>query len=135
MKIKGTNIRIFYNGNVIAKARSAQIQINGNDEDTTTKDNASLATLETRVSASWQAQVESLDNTNITTLLTAWKNCTAITIKWDETGGTNNDTAQEATFARTGTAYISDATFTFNDREIVVSNVTFLGSGALSEVV
>ena len=134
MKIKGTNIRVFMGSTVIAKSRSAQIQINGNDEDTTTKDNASLATLETRVSASWQVQVESLDNTNITTLLTAWKNTTPLTLKWDQTGGTNNATAQEASFARTGDAYISDATFTFNDREIVVSNITFLGSGALTTV-
>ena len=130
-KIKGQNLRVFLGGTVVAKATNCQLQIQNSSEDITTKDNAALASEETVVSSSWQVQVDSFDETNITALLTAWKNNTPFQVKWDQTGGTGNAVGQGASFLRVGQAYISDATFNFNDREVVASNVTFVGDGEL----
>ena len=131
---KGQYIRVFYNGSVIAKSISCNYQIQNSGEDLTTKDDAALATKETVTQSSWQVQVSELDETNIVALLTAWKNQTPVELKWDGTTGENNDTAAGQSFAREGTAYIGDMTIRMNDREIVATDITFVGDGELTTV-
>lgn len=131
---KGQHIRVFYDGAVIAKSVSCNYQIQNSGEDLTTKNDASLASKETVTQSSWQVQVSALDETNIIALLTAWKNLTRVEIKWDGTTGTDNDTAAGQSFAREGIAYIGDLTIRMNDREVVATDVTFVGDGELSTV-
>jgi hypothetical protein len=53
---------------------------------------------------------------------------------WDESSTTDNQTAEGAAFARTGTAYLNDCTFNFNDRENSTKSLQFTGIGPLAEV-
>jgi predicted secreted protein len=53
---------------------------------------------------------------------------------WDETDTTDNQTGEQATFARKGSAYLNDATFNFNDRENATKSLQFTGSGALETI-
>ena len=133
-KIKGQNLRVFVDGSVVAKATNCTITITGNTEDVSTKDDVDNATSESVTSRSWQVQVETFNEVNIPTLIAAWKESTLFTLGWDQTSGANNATTDKASFNRTGYGYLTDASFSFNDRAIISSNITFTGSGALTRV-
>lgn len=134
-KIKGQNLRVLVNGAVVAKATNCTITITGNTEDVSTKDDVGNATSESVTSRSWQLQVETFNEVNIPTLIAAWKESTLFTLGWDQTSGVNNATPEKAFFNRTGYGYLTDASFSFNDRAIITSNITFTGSGAITTVV
>jgi hypothetical protein len=57
---------------------------------------------------------------------------TKFTLLWDETLTTNNQTLQHAAFYRIGEAYLSDATFTFSNRENATKQVQFSGTSELT---
>lgn len=116
---------------VIAQSTSCTITYTGNTEDTRTKDDGNAAKNSVN-SKSWQIQVESLDVSDIKAILTAVKSGTPFTLTWDETAGANNAVAQEADFARTGKAYLSDGTFQFNNREWSSKSITFTGTAGVS---
>ena len=67
-------------------------------------------------------------------MLTAIKSMNPMTLMWDETSTTDNQTRSKATFARKGSAYLSDVTFNFNDRENSTKQLQFTGSGPLQSV-
>jgi predicted secreted protein len=67
-------------------------------------------------------------------MLTAMKNLTPFTLLWDETLTTDNQTPDDSAYARSGKAFLSDATFTFNDREISSKSLQFTGTGPISEI-
>ena len=134
-KIKGQNLRVLVNGAVVAKATNCTITITGNTEDVSTKDDVGNATSESVTSRSWQLQVETFNEVNIPTLIAAWKESTLFTLGWDQTSGDSNATPEKASFNRTGYGYLTDASFSFNDRSIISSNITFTGSGAITKVV
>ena len=134
MNLKGQNLRVFFNGSVVAEATSCQITLTNNTEDVSTKDDIGLASKPAVTSKSWQVQVDSMNVSDLGTLLTAIKNRTLFTLKWDETATTDNTTAQAAAFGRTGSAYLTDLTANFNDREFSTKSVQFSGSGALSKL-
>ena len=93
-----------------------------------------MAAKPTVVSKSWQVQVDSLNVSDVGAMLTAIKNLTPFTLLWDEVSTTDNQTPEEAAFARTGTAYLTDFTASFNDRENSSKNLQFSGTGPLSTV-
>ena len=137
MALKGQNLRVLlHDGDnvfkVIAMATSCTITETNNTEDASTKDDVGMASKPTTTSKSWQVQVESLNVLDAGDMLTAIKSQTAFLLCWDQTGTSDNQTVQNATFARKGTAYISDLTLNFNDRENSAKSVQFMGSGALS---
>jgi hypothetical protein len=78
--------------------------------------------------------VESLSVADVGAMLTAIKSLTPFTLMWDESSTTDNQTAEGATFARTGQAYLNDCTFNFNDRENSTKSLQFTGIGPLAEV-
>jgi predicted secreted protein len=78
--------------------------------------------------------VDSLNVTDAAAILTAIKSLTPFTLMWDETSVTDNQTGEQAAFARTGQAYLNDATFNFNDRENSTKQLKFTGSGELSKI-
>ena len=57
-----------------------------------------------------------------------------MTLMWDETSTTDNQTRAKATFARKGSAYLNDATFQFDDRTNSTKALQFIGSGPLQTV-
>ena len=134
MILKGQNFRIFSGDSVIGMATNCTVTLTGNSEDATHKDIVGIASLPTIVSKRWQVSVESLDVTDTAAMLTAIKNMTPFTLRWDETSTTDNQTGLGAAFARTGQAYLNDATFTWNDRANSTKSLQFTGTGPLTKV-
>lgn len=119
---------------VIGMATNCTINLNTNQEDSTTKDDIGLAAMPTIASKSWSVQVDSLNVVDAATILSVAKNMTKITLMWDKVATTDNQTPTGAAYARGGQAYVSDLTLTFNDRENSAKNITFTGTGELSTV-
>lgn len=140
MILKGQNFRILVYDTTASKFKcvgmsiGATITLNANTDDSSTKDDVGMAAKPNVVSKSWQVQVDSLNVSDVGAMLTAIKNLTPFTLLWDEVSTTDNQTPQEAGFARTGTAYLTDFTATFNDRENSSKNLQFSGTGPLSTV-
>lgn len=135
---KGQNIRILLQEGtkfkVVGKSTNATITLTGNSDDASTKDDVALASKPEITSKSWSAQVESLDVTDTAAVLNALKNMQPFTLIWDETATTDNQTAQAATYARKGQAYLNDVTFNWNDRENSTKQLQFAGSGPLEKL-
>ena len=140
MTLKGQNFRILtYDATaskykVIGMATSCSITENTNTDDSGTKDDVGMAAKPVVNSKSWQVQCDSLNVVDAAAMLTAIKSLTPFTLIWDETATADNQTAQKATFARKGTAYLSDLTLNFNDRENSAKSLQFSGSGALEKI-
>lgn len=138
--LKGQNFRILtYDATaskykVVGMATSCTVTLNANTDDAGTKDDVGMAQKPTVNSKSWQVSVESLNVSDVAAMLTAIKSLTPFTLLWDETSTTDNQTAEGATFARKGQAFLSDATFNFNDRENATKSLQFTGSGALETI-
>ena len=135
--LKGQNFRIFTvsstTATVIGMATNCTVTMNSNTEEASTKDDVGMASKPTVVSKSWQVQVESLDVADVGSLLSGIKNMSKFILMWDETSGTDNQTPLNESMSRYGYAYLSDATFTFNDRENSSKNLQFTGDGPLTE--
>ena len=133
MITKGQNLRVFVDGNVVAKATSCTITESNSMEDTSTKDDTGLFTKETVASKNWSVQVESLNELDIATMITNFKNRKVFAIMWDGTEGEGNASEQDQAYHRHGNAFLTDATFTFNDRTVVSKNLQFTGTGEVSD--
>ena len=134
MTLKGQNFRIYNGASVIGMATGCTVTLNSNTDDANTKDDVGMASKPTVISKSWSVSVESLSVADVGAMLTAIKSLTPFTLMWDESSTTDNQTAEGATFARTGTAYLNDCTFNFNDRENSTKSLQFTGIGPLAEV-
>ena len=138
--LKGQNFRILtYDATatkykVVGMSTNCSITENTNVDDFGTKDDVGMAAKPVVNSKSWQVQVDSLNVVDAGAMLTAIKSLTPFTLIWDETATADNQTAQKATFARKGTAYLSDLTLNFNDRENSAKSLQFSGSGALEKI-
>ena len=138
MILKGQNFRILTlagaNYKCVGMSTGCTVTLTSNTESAATKDDVGMADKPTVVSKSWSVSVESLDVTDAAAMLTAIKSLTPFTLMWDETSVTDNQTGEQAAFARTGQAYLNDATFNFNDRENSTKKLQFTGSGELSKI-
>jgi predicted secreted protein len=67
-------------------------------------------------------------------MLTAIKSMQPMTLMWDETSTSDNQTRAKATFARKGQAFLNDCTFQFDDRTNSTKQLQFTGSGPLQSV-
>jgi len=138
--LKGQNFRILtYDSTatkwkVLGMSTGCTVTLNTNTDDSGTKDDVGMAAKPTVNSKSWQVSVETLNVVDAAAMLTAIKNLTPFTLLWDEVSTSNNQSAQKATFARKGTAFLSDLTLTFNDRENAAKSLQFSGSGELAKV-
>lgn len=137
-RLQGQNFRVgVLNGTVFTvygMATSCSITRNTQTEDASTKDDTGLSSKPTITSKGTQIQVESLNVLDMATLLTAIKSLQPLTLMWDETATTNNQTAQKASFSRKLSAYLNDATFTFNDRANSAKSLQFTGTGPVEAV-
>jgi predicted secreted protein len=138
--LKGQNFRICtYDTTagkykVVGMATGCTVTLTNNTDDASTKDDVGMASKPTTTSKSWQVSCESLSVADTAAMLLAIKSLTQFTLMWDETSTSDNQTREKATFARKGTAYLSDVTFNFNDRENATKSLQFSGSGALQTV-
>ena len=117
---------------VFGMATSCSVTRNTNTDDASTKDDVGLSSKPTVLNKSCQIQVESLNVTDAAAMLTAIKSLTPLTLMWDETSTTDNQTAEQADFSRMGQFYMNDGTFTFNDRENAAKSLQFISTGPIS---
>ena len=140
MILKGQNFRILTFDSTASKfkcvgmATNCTVTLTNNTDDASTKDDVGMAQKPTMTSQGWSVSVESLDVSDAGAMLTAIKSLTPFTLMWDETATSDNQTGEQAAFARKGQAYLNDATFNFNDRENATKSLQFTGSGALETI-
>lgn len=140
MNLKGQNFRLLTldsaTGNylVIAKSTSCSVTLTGNTESGEHKDIVGMAAAPTIVSKGWSAQVESLDVIDLKSLLFAVVNGVPLTVRFDETSTSNNQTELKAGFAREGQAFINDLSLAFNDRTNATKSFQLSGTGELKTI-
>jgi predicted secreted protein len=138
--LKGQNFRICIFDStaekykVIGMATGCTVTQTNNTDDASHKDIVGAAEMPTVTSKSWQVSCDSLNVAYAAAMLTAIKSMQPMTLMWDETSTTDNQTRAKATFARKGSAYLNDVTFNFNDRENSTKSLQFQGSGPLQTV-
>ena len=138
--LKGQNFRICTYDTTAAKykvigmATGCTVTLTNNVESSATKDDVGMADKPVTTTKSWQVQVESLNVADTAAMLLAIGSMQPMTLMWDETSTADNQTRSKATFARKGQAYLSDATFQFDDRTNSQKSLQFTGSGALQTV-
>lgn len=140
MNLKGQNFRLLTLDSasgkyrVIAKSTSCSVTLTGNTEDASHKDITGMAAAPSIVSKGWSAQVESLDVTDMRALLFAVVNGVPLTVRFDETSTSNNQTELKAGFAREGVAFVNDLSLAFNDRTNATKSFQLSGTGALKTI-
>ena len=138
--LKGQNFRICIYDTTAAKykvigmATGCTVNLTNNTDNGTHKDIVGAADMPVTVSKGWSVSCDSLNVADAAAMLTAIKSMTPMTLMWDETSTTDNQTREKATFARKGSAYLNDVTFNFNDRENSTKSLQFTGSGPLQTV-
>ena len=140
MNLKGQNFRIYSfdataeKFKVIGMATGCTVTLTNNTDNGTNKDVVGAADMPTVISKGWSVSCDSLNVADAAAMLTAIKSMQPMTLMWDETSTTDNQTRQKATFARKGSAYLNDVTFNFNDRENSTKQLQFTGTSALEVV-
>jgi hypothetical protein len=140
MRLKGQNFRILIYDTTATKfkcigmATSCTVNLTANTDDGSTKDDVGGSAKPEVTSNAWSVSVESLNVVDAGAMLTAIKSMTPFTLMWDETSTTDNQSIEEASYARKGTAYLNDLTLNFNDRENSAKSLQFTGSGALEKL-
>ena len=138
--LKGQNFRICIFDStaekykVIGMATGCSVNLQNNTDPGSHKDIVGLADMPQTVSKSWSVSCDSLNVADAAAMLTAIKSMQPMTLMWDETSTTDNQTRSKATFSRKGSAYLNDVTFNFNDRENSTKSLQFQGSGPLQTV-
>ena len=140
MRLKGQNFRILVFDTTankfkcIGMATTCTVNLTANTSDASTKDDVGGSTKPEVTSNGWSVSVESLNVVDAGALLTAMKSMTPFTLMLDETSTTDNQSIEEATFARKGQAYLNDLTLTFNDRDNSAKSLQFTGTAALEKL-
>jgi hypothetical protein len=138
--LKGQNVRIcIYDSTagkyrVIGMSTGCNITLTNNVDNSSHKDIVGMAPMPVTTSKTWQVSVDSLNVSDTAAMLTAIKAMQPMTIMWDETATSDNQTRVKATWARKGQAYLSDATFQFDNRTQSTKQLQFSGSGPLENV-
>lgn len=138
--LKGQNFRICVfdftaeKYKVIGMATGCTVTLTNNTDDASHKDIVGAAAMPTVVSKSWSVSCDSLNVADTAAMLTAIKSMQPMTLMWDETSTSDNQTRAKATFARKGSAYLNDVTFQFDDRTNSQKQLQFQGSGPLETV-
>lgn len=138
--LKGQNFRIcIYDSTaekykVIGMATGCTVNLQNNTESGTHKDVVGSADMPVTVSKSWSVSCDSLNVADAAAMLTAIKSMQPMTLMWDETSTSDNQTREKATFARKGQAFLNDVVFQFDDRTNSQKQLQFQGSGPLQTV-
>lgn len=135
-KIMGQNFRAFAGSTpaAVPEATNCQVTISGNMEDSSTKDSENSWTEEQMVSKQWSVSVDDVDASlaSLRALITRFNSDDKVTVGWDQTAGTQNRVAQNAEFARSGSAILNDLSISANNRTTIQVSCQYQGSGELS---
>lgn len=133
-KVKGSNFRAFVGGSAVAESTSCQVTLQGNMEDERTQDSVGDFAQEQMTSRGWSVQVDSFDASvaSLRALITQFQSDSKPTVGWDQTAGAQNRVAQNAAFARSGSAILNDLSIQASDRQTIQTTAQYQGSGALS---
>ena len=140
MALKGQNVRIcIYDSTaakytVIGMSTGCTITLTNNTDNSSHKDIVGMAAMPVTTSKSWSVSVDSLDVSDTAAMLTAIKAMQPMTLMWDETSTTDNQTRSKATWARKGQAFLNDCTFVFDNRTNSTKQLQFSGTGPLETV-
>ena len=140
MRLKGQNFRILVYDTTATKfkcigmATSCTVNLTANTDDASTKDDVGGSAKPEVTSNAWSVSVESLNVVDAGALLTAMKSMTPFTLMWDETSTTDNQSIEEASYARKGQAYLNDLTLQFDDRTNSAKSLQFQGTSALEKL-
>lgn len=138
MALYGQRFRVFtYDSTaqkykVVGMATSCTINMINNTEDASHKDIVGLAKRPDIVSKSWNVQVESLSVADVGALMTAMKNGTVFKLMWDIVSASDNQTPEGNVYNTTGNAYLTDATFQFDNRANSTKSLQFTGTSDLT---
>ena len=135
-KIMGQNFRAFVGSTpaAVPEATNCQVTISGNMEDSSTKDSENSWTEEQMVSKQWSVSVDDVDASlaSLRALITRFNSDDKVTVGWDQTAGAQNRVAQNADFARSGSAILNDLSISANNRTTIQVTCQYQGSGPLS---
>ena len=133
-KIMGQHFRVFVGGTAVPEAVNCSVTINGNMEDSTTKDTVGSYTEEQMTAKDWNVSVDNIDASlaNLRALITRFNSDDKVTVGWDQTAGTQNRVAQNAPFAKSGQAILNDLSIQANNRTNIQVTCQYQGSGALA---
>lgn len=135
-KIMGQNFRAFVGSTpaAVPEATNCQVTISGNMEDSSTKDSENSWTEEQMVSKQWSVSVDDVDASiaSLRALITRFNSDDKVTVGWDQTAGAQNRVAQNADFARSGSAILNDLSISASNRTTIQVTCQYQGSGALS---
>lgn len=137
--LKGQNFRILAqldgtSVSVIGMSTNCTVTLTNNVDESSVKDDVGLASKPEVVSKAWSVQVDSLNVVNTAAMLTAFKSMNKILVMWDEVSTTDNQTHEGATYGRQGYAFLSDCTFTFNNRENSAKSLQLVGASQLTTI-
>ena len=138
--LKGQNFRICIFDStaekykVIGMATGCTVTLQNNTDPGSNKDIVGAADMPQTVSKSWSVSCDSLNVADAAAMLTAIKSMQPMTLMWDETATSDNQTRAKATFARKGQAFLNDVVFQFDDRTNSQKQLQFQGSGPLETV-
>ena len=138
--LKGQNFRICIFDStaekykVIGMATGCTVSLQNNTDPGSNKDIVGAADMPQTVSKSWSVSCDSLNVADAAAMLTAIKSMQPMTLMWDETATSDNQTRAKANFARKGQAFLNDVVFQFDDRTNSQKQLQFQGSGPLETV-
>lgn len=138
--LKGQNFRVLlYDATaekmkVVAMATNCTINLNNNVEQASTKDDVGMFDMPSVMSHGWSVQVESLNVLDIARFLNGIKASSQFDLMWDVVDDSDNQTITGDYTGREGHAYLTDCTFSFNNRENSAKNLTFVGCSELNGV-
>ena len=137
--LKGQNLRIYiWNATAerfqaVGMATNCTVTLTNNTDDASHKDIDSAAAMPTVTSKSWQVSVDSLNVQDTAAILSTVKAMQPMMLLWDEsTVNYHNQELVHASFSRKGMAYLSDVTFSFNNRENSTKTLQFQGTSPIS---
>jgi predicted secreted protein len=140
MRLKGQNFRILIYDTTSTKFKcigmstNCTVNLTANTESSETKDDVGGSAKPEVTSNAWSVSVESLNVVDAGAMLTAIKSMTPFTLMWDETSTTDNQSIEEASYARKGQAYLNDLTLQFDDRTNSAKSLQFQGSSAMEKL-
>ena len=115
-------------------ATGCTVSLQNNTDPGSNKDIVGAADMPQTVSKSWSVSCDSLNVADAAAMLTAIKSMQPMTLMWDETATSDNQTRAKANFARKGQAFLNDVVFQFDDRTNSQKQLQFQGSGPLETV-
>ena len=139
IKIMGQNFRAFVGGNAVPEATNCQVTIQGNMEDTTTKDSEGAWNEEQMTSKQWSVQVDDVDASLATlrALITRFNSDTKTTVGFNRTATTagtqNRESVSNSGMSRSGQAILNDLSIQANNRQTIQVTCQYQGSGALAQ--